>query len=102
MRRVNDSKITRRSLLKIGVLGGPLLLLRPVHANAEPTKSSPAIREPVTQESNLKFGRVFFSSAVVREQTIAKAVTLRRLSADEVIPLFGQVVGEGPTTRSGI
>ena len=100
-------KVTRRSVLKTGVLGAPLLLLRVAHANAEPAEISTATPEPKIRGSKLqplgyRFGRVFHDGGVVREQASTKAVPLRRLSTNEVIPLFGQVVGEGPTTRSGI
>jgi hypothetical protein len=94
-------KVTRRSVLKAGVLGAPLLLLRIAHADAEPAEIPTATPEPKIRDSKLqplgyRFGRVFHDGAVVREQASAKAVPLRRLSANEVIPLFGQVVGEGP------
>ena len=94
-------KITRRSVLKAGVLGAPLLLLRIAHADAELAEIPTATPEPKIRDSKLqplgyRFGRVFHDGSVVREQASAKAVPLRRLSANEVIPLFGQVVGEGP------
>lgn len=100
-------KLTRRKILKAGgmlIASAPLIRLRPVQAHdPDPSAGEPTIpREPALQPTRRSFGRAFANNLIVREAPSIQSAVVRRLRANEVIPLLGQLVGVGPTTYNPI
>lgn len=98
-------KVTRRRLLKItgsALAVAPFIHLQSALAQTpEPPLIDPEVAaepdELALQPTKRPFGRVFQDHFIVREQPSTKATAVRTLSANEVIPLQGQVSGDGPT-----
>lgn len=96
-------RTTRRHFLMMGsglALFAPFIRLRSTHAQApDPSAGEP----PESAEPKLKtipyaFGRAFRDNLIVRKRPTVKSPEVRRLRANEVIPLLGEVIGVGPTT----
>jgi len=101
-----DMKVTRRRLLKIGsglAIAVPFVRLRSTHANAlDPAAGEPIESNPPVQPLDYAFGRAFRSDLIIRERPSVKSAEVRKLRANEVIPLLGQVTGFGPTAYNPI
>lgn len=98
-----DMKTTRRRFLKISsglALVAPFIRIRSVHAQtADPGAGEPPeSRDPEPQPIPYAFGRAFRKDLIIRERPTTKSPEVRKLRANEVIPLMGQVIGLGPTT----
>lgn len=89
--------LTRRRLLKltgglIAVTPFTFAALRPSYAqDVDPEMESEIDPAP------RPFGRTIHAGFAVRERPDAKATVVRRLALNEVIPLLGQIQGNGPT-----
>ncbi|MDW8352243.1 MAG: L,D-transpeptidase [Anaerolineae bacterium] len=98
-----DLKTTRRRFLKIGsglALALPFIYIRPVHGrSADPIAGEPPEPpDPKLQPIPYAFGRAFRDNLIVRERPTIHSPEVRRLRANEVIPIKGEVIGVGPTT----
>ena len=102
----SDMKVTRRRLFKIGgglAIAAPFLRLRSTHASApDQADSETDGSAPAVQPLGYAFGRAFNNGMIIREQPSVNSAEVRRLRANEVIPLSGQVIGVGPTTYNPI
>ncbi len=100
-------KATRRRFLKISgslAIAAPFIRLRPSHAQApDPSAGEPGESPaPVVQPINYTLGRSFRKDLIVRERPTTRSPEVRKLSANEVIPIMGQVISPVPTTYNPI
>ncbi|MCS7059960.1 MAG: L,D-transpeptidase [Anaerolineae bacterium] len=100
---------TRRAVLKLGVqalLAGSALAILPARsASADQDVSGSGAHKTYLGQimpPPRPFGRAIQAGIIVRDVPAVKAREVRRLAWNEVVPLLGQTIGDGPTTYNPV